>query len=98
MHRSFLRDATRGRRGESAAQKAPDLGDKAQTRGTPYAGKAFFAGEGARRERQIRFLASKVPAGRQKKGIRCAGGGLQFLKSFSRFGSFIFPDPINNKT
>jgi hypothetical protein len=55
---------------------------------------------------KIRFPGLELPACLGKLSALCgelflagrAGGGLQFLKSFSRIGSFIFPDPINNKT
>ena len=64
-----------------------------QTRGTPYAGKAFSRARGRAANAKYRFLGFKGSSWAAKNGA-CADGGLQF----SKIGSFIFPDPINNKT
>jgi hypothetical protein len=75
----------------------PLIWGRNQTRGTPYAATGVSAGEGARpANAKYRFWASEVSTGRQKRGY--ADVRPQFLKSFSKIGSFIFQDPINNKT
>src|SRR5208283_42006 len=74
----FLKDSMRGRRGESAAQKAPDLGDKAQTRGGRLLGRFRGRGGRARRMPNIAFRLQRFQLG--GKNGAC-----------SKIGSFIFP-------
>ena len=62
-----------------AVLKAPDPAIWDQTRGTPYAGKAF-RGRGARRECQVRFLGFKsFQLGGKKKGAGATPGLAQSL-------------------
>ena len=56
-----------------------------------------FRGQGgAPRMLNIAFRLQRFQLGRKKRA--CADAGLQFLKSFSKIGSLIFQDPIDNKT
>jgi hypothetical protein len=58
-----------GAAGGVRASFAPDLGDQAQTRGAPYADRAFPRAGGCAANPKYAFWASKVPAGRQKRGM-----------------------------